>query len=100
MKTIQNPTGVILALGNTGLRNLVRSSPTMSAVPSFAAAASLPAIDVISCRLWLDRTVETRTVANVFASFPQLRGAGGTFFMLDQMQRRDILWEEGEAGGR
>ena len=99
-KVIDKPTGVVLALGNTGLRNLVRSSPTMSAVPSFAASASLPAIDVISCRLWLDRTVETRTVANVFASFPQLRGAGGTFFMLDQMQPREILWEDGEEGGR
>mmetsp|Transcript_1497 Transcript_1497/g.4278 ORF Transcript_1497/g.4278 Transcript_1497/m.4278 type:complete len:215 (+) Transcript_1497:2-646(+) len=41
----------------------------------------------MSVRLWLDRRVATRSPANVFARFEQLRGAGGTFFMLDQTQR-------------
>ena len=53
----------------------------------------------MSCRLWLDRTVATETPANVFSRFPALRGAGGTFFMLDQLQAdQEALWA-GEPQG-
>jgi len=66
----------------------------LSKYPVFSKAASLKGIDVISVRLWLDKTVETRTPANVFSRFNALRGAGGTFFMLDQLQSDSIdeLW--------
>jgi uncharacterized protein with NAD-binding domain and iron-sulfur cluster len=41
----------------------------------------------MSVRLWLNRIVPTRTPSNIFSSrFDALRGAGGTFFMLDQLQ--------------
>ena len=39
------------------------------------------------------------TPANVFSRFPGLRGAGGTFFMLDQLQPdQEALWA-GEPQG-
>lgn len=93
-ETISNIDGVVFALGNNGLKNVVNGSPDLAAVPSFAAAASLNGIDVISTRIWMDKTVKTRTPANVFAKFKQLRGAGGTFFMLDQLQEggEEDLW--------
>jgi len=61
----------------------------------------LNAIDVISVRLWLDKTVNTRTPANVFAKFDALRGAGGTFFMLEQFQTENVqdLWGGEEVQG-
>jgi hypothetical protein len=61
---------------------------------------NLKSIDVISVRLWFDKIVPTRTPANVFSRFPSLRGSGGTFFMLDQLQgNTEELWGgEGERG--
>ena len=52
---------------------------------------------MIAVRIWLDKEVATRTPANVFSKFEALRGAGGTFFMLDQLQgNTEELWG-GEA---
>eukprot|EP00980_Cylindrotheca_fusiformis_P029691 scaffold23716_cov137-Cylindrotheca_fusiformis.AAC.1 len=58
-------------------------------------------IDVISVRIWLDRYVATRTPANVFSRFEALRGAGGTFFMLDRFQKENEqgLWGDEEIQG-
>jgi uncharacterized protein with NAD-binding domain and iron-sulfur cluster len=78
--------GIVLALGSQGMQSVVSSSPDLARLPVFSAAASLKGIDVISVRLWFDRIVETRSPANVFSRFEALRGAGGTFFMLDQLQ--------------
>ena len=76
---------VVLAVGAKGLRAIVAGSPELAAgVPELAAAASLGAIDVVTTRIWLDRVVPTPHPANVLSRFTQLRGAGGTFFMLDQ----------------
>jgi hypothetical protein len=93
--------GVILALGCKGMESVVKASPDLAALPVFAKAASLRGIDVISTRIWFDRVVRTRTPANVFSRFEQLRGSGGTFFMLDQLQgNTDALWGvEGERNG-
>ena len=75
---------VVLAVGAKGMRSIVAGSPELAAAaPELAAAASLGAIDVVTTRLWLDRVVPTPHPANVLSRFPQLRGAGGTFFMLD-----------------
>jgi hypothetical protein len=98
-RRIGDAAGVVLALGAKGMTAVVNGSPLLSREPPLAAAASHAGIDVISVRLWLDRVVPTRTPANVLASFPQLRGAGGTFFMLDQLQATDAaaeaaLWGE------
>lgn len=95
--TMDNVDGVVLALGCKGMESVVRSSPDLAKIPEFALAGSLKGIDVISCRIWFDKIVPTRTPANVFSKFEALRGAGGTFFMLDQLQENDsLLWGEDE----
>jgi len=95
---IEDLDAVVLALGSGGMRAVMRGSPELAKqCPTLAAAGSLQAVDCIAVRFWLDRVVPTETPANVFANFRQLRGAGGTFFMLDQLQPdQDALWG-GEA---
>jgi len=97
--TIQDIDGIVLALGCKGMENVIRSSPDLAKLEVFSKAASLKGIDVISSRIWFDRKVETRTPANVFSKFEALRGSGGTFFMLDQLQEDDpSLWGDDEEG--
>ena len=98
---IDNVDGVILALTCKGMQGVVEKSPDLAQFPVFSQAASCSGIDVISCRLWLDQTVPTRTPANVFSRFEELRGAGGTFFMLDQLQSDSLveLWGGDEPQG-
>ena len=99
-KTIENVDGIVLALGCKGMEAVVRSSPDLARLPTFSQAASLKGIDVISVRIWLDRVVPTRTPANVFSRFDELRGSGGTFFMLDQFQgNTEDLWGGEEPQG-
>ncbi len=93
---------VVLALGAGGMKRVLASSTELSkAAPDLAASASLNAIDVVAVRLWLDKTVKTDTPVGVFAKFPELRGAGGTFFMLDQLQKDNLheLWGNDEIQG-
>jgi len=80
--------GVVLAVGAKGLRALMANSPQCAqAAPELALAGSLDAIDVVSVRLWLNTYVPVADPANVFSRFAGLQGAGGTFFMLDQLQK-------------
>eukprot|EP00957_Ditylum_brightwellii_P148842 11331485-Ditylum_brightwellii.AAC.1 len=76
------------------MQSVISSSPDWACLSKFSKAASLKGIDVISCRLYFDRKVETRSPANVFSRSEELRGAGGTFFMLDQLQDESLaqLW--------
>merc|ERR1712232_1140564 len=99
--TIDDIDGIILSVGCKGMRSIVSSSPDLARISTFANAASLQGIDVISVRLWLDSKVHTRTPANVFARFDALRGSGGTFFMLDQFQEghQEDLWGGEEPQG-
>lgn len=91
---IDDVDGVVLAVTSKGMNAIVRHSPDLARYPVFSKAASCAGIDVISVRLWLDKSVPTRTPANVFSRFEELRGAGGTFFMLDQLQSHNLreLW--------
>jgi len=90
----------VLALGAKGLKAVMGSSPTLArAAPELCRASALGGIDVVSVRLWLDKTVPTRSPANVFSRFDALRGAGGTFFMLDQLQPACNLWGEAQPQG-
>jgi len=88
--------GIVLALNGKGMANVVENSPDLAKSPTFSKAASMKnGIDVISTRIWLDQYIDTtRTPANVFSRFEALRGAGGTFFMLDQLQKDNeaALW--------
>eukprot|EP00977_Amphora_coffeiformis_P014413 scaffold4027_cov144-Amphora_coffeaeformis.AAC.1 len=100
-EVIDNVDGVVVALTCRGMQSVVASSPDLARLPVFANAASCKGIDVISTRLWLDKTVPTRTPANVFSRYSELRGAGGTFFMLDQLQKDSLpeLWGGEEPQG-
>lgn len=103
IQQIDDIDGIVLALGCQGMQSVVSSSPDLARLPVFSSAASLKGIDVISVRLWFDRIVETRSPANVFSRFEALRGAGGTFFMLDQLQGDGDgmaeLWGEADTTG-
>ena len=77
--TLSELDGCVLALGSKGLNGVMNGSPELArAAPELCRAAGMGGIDVIACRLWLDKTVATRTPANVFSRFKSLRGAGGT----------------------
>lgn len=101
--TLDDLDACVLALGSKGLKNVLAGSPEVAREsPELTRAASMQSIDVIACRLWLDKKVSTRSPANVFAKFDQLRGAGGTFFMLDQLQGtdkkgEDMLWGDSKS---
>ena len=91
----------VVFVGAKGMKSVVSNSPTLARVAPERAAASLGAIDVVAVRLWLDRFVAVEHPANVFSRFEELRGAGGTFFMLDQLQKDTEveLWGGNEPRG-
>jgi len=93
--------GCVLALGAKGMKGVVGGSPDVARMcPELSAAASLGSIDVLATRIWLDRVVPTDTPANVLSNFPEQRGAGATFFMLDQLQPDEAaLWGGEEPKG-
>ena len=86
---------VVLTVGAKGMGALLGNSPACAAAaPELVDAGNLGAIDVVSVRLWLDTYLEVADPANVFSRFEALQGAGGTFFMLDQLQKETeaALW--------
>ena len=77
--TLSDLDGCVLALGSKGLNGVMNGSPELArAAPELCRAAGMGGIDVIACRLWLDKSVATRTPANVFSRFDSLRGVGVT----------------------
>ncbi len=92
---INDVDAVVLAVGAKGMGALMGNSPECAALsPELVRASSLGAIDVVSVRLWLDRTVQVADPANVLSRFQALQGSGATFFMLDQLQMdtQQELW--------
>ena len=92
---IHDVDAVVLAVGAKGMEALMANSPECAALsPELMRAGSLGAIDVVSVRLWLDRTVPVADPANVLSRFQALQGSGATFFMLDQLQpdTQQELW--------
>ena len=93
---------VVLAVGAKGMGGLMAKSPECAALtPELVRAGRLGSIDVVSVRLWLDRTVAVADPANVFSRFAALKGAGGSFFMLDQLQAetQQDLWGDEQVQG-
>ena len=95
---IDDVDAVVLAVG-AGMGSLMAGSPQCAALaPELSRAGELGAIDVVSVRLWLDRGSRADP-ANVLSRFEALR-AGGTFFMLDQLQRETAeLWGDQPVQG-
>jgi len=91
----------VLAVGAKGMKAVVQGSPEVAKhVPELSRAASLGGVDVVAARIWLDRYIEVENPANVLSRFSNLRGAGGTFFMLDQLQPDEVaLWGGDEPQG-
>ena len=84
---IDDVDAVVLAVGARGMGSLMAQSQECAALaPELARAGELGSIDVVSVRLWLDRSIAVADPANVFSRFTALKGAGATFFMLDQLQ--------------
>mmetsp|Transcript_35297 Transcript_35297/g.82467 ORF Transcript_35297/g.82467 Transcript_35297/m.82467 type:complete len:595 (+) Transcript_35297:65-1849(+) len=100
-KHLEDLDACVLALGSKGMKSVVGGSPALARkCEELSKAAALQAIDVVSVRLWLDSTVRTTRPANVFSRFEELRGAGGSFFMLDQLQPDHAsLWGGAEVQG-
>jgi uncharacterized protein with NAD-binding domain and iron-sulfur cluster len=102
VQVIDGVDAVVLAVGAKGLKSLMAQSPELStAAPELVGAASLGSIDVVSARLWLDRTVPIAYPANVFSRFDSLKGSGATFFMLDQLHTdaQQALWGDAQPQG-
>ena len=102
VQVIDEVDAVVLAVGAKGLQSLMAQSPELSAAaPELVGAASLGSIDVVSARLWLDRTVPIAYPANVFSRFDSLKGSGATFFMLDQLHKdaQQALWGDEQPNG-
>ena len=99
---VDNVDAVVLAVGAKGMGALMANSPECAALtPELVRAGSLDSIDVVSVRLWLDRTISVADPANVFSRFSALKGAGATFFMLDQLQHdtKQALWGDQPVQG-
>jgi len=102
VQVIDEVDAVVLAVGAKGLKSLMAQSPELSkAAPELVGAASLGSIDVVSARLWLDRSIPIAYPVNVFSRFESLKGSGGTFFMLDQLHKdaQQALWGEEQPQG-
>ena len=102
VQVIDKVDALVLAVGAKGLKSLIAQSPELrTAAPELVDAASLGSIDVVSTRLWLDRTVPIAYPANVFSRFDALKGSGATFFMLDQLQKdaQEALWGDEQPLG-
>ena len=102
VQLIHDVDALVLAVGAKGLKSLMAQSPDLSkAAPELVSAAQLGSIDVVSARLWLDRDVPIAYPANVLSRFDSLKGSGGTFFMLDQLQKeaQQALWGEEQPQG-
>ena len=96
-EVIENVDAVVLAVGAKGMGALMAHSPECGALaPELVQAGRLGSIDVVSIRLWLDRHIPVVDPVNVFSRFAALRGAGATFFMLDQLQQESEqdLWAD------
>jgi uncharacterized protein with NAD-binding domain and iron-sulfur cluster len=101
VNSIDDVDACVLAVGSKGMKAILNGSPELAkSSQELSKAASLNAIDVIAVRLWLDTTVPLRTPVNVFSRFEGLRGAGGTFFSLDELQgNTPELWGGDEPQG-
>ena len=90
----------VVTVGAKGLRGIMARSDALARLaPELSRASALGSIDCLSARIWLDRVVPTRSPANVWSRFDSLQGAGGTIFMLDQLQGLEKSWGRTEGTG-
>lgn len=74
---------VIFAVGITGMKKIVASSPALRTRPEFRNLSNLGAIDVLATRLWFDRKVYIPKPSNACFGFHPT--TGWTFFDLNAL---------------
>ncbi|HLO84299.1 MAG TPA: FAD-dependent oxidoreductase, partial [Nostocaceae cyanobacterium] len=74
---------VIFAVGVTGMKKIVASSPSLQSKPEFRNLSNLGAIDVLATRLWFDRKVNIPLPSNACFGFDET--TGWTFFDLNAL---------------
>ncbi|MGK7892022.1 MAG: FAD-dependent oxidoreductase [Leptolyngbyaceae cyanobacterium] len=74
---------VIFAVGVTGMKKIVASSPSLQRYPEFCQLANLGAVDALATRLWFDRKVRVPLPSNACFGFDNT--TGWTFFDLNTL---------------
>jgi uncharacterized protein with NAD-binding domain and iron-sulfur cluster len=74
---------VIFAVGVTGMKKIVASSPSLQRYPEFCQLGNLGAVDVLATRLWFDRNVTIPLPSNACFGFDNT--TGWTFFDLNAL---------------
>lgn len=74
---------VIFAVGITGMKKIVSSSPSLQSRKEFRNLNNLGAIDVVATRLWFDRKIEIPRPSNACFGFDAT--TGWTFFDLNAL---------------
>ncbi|WP_017318104.1 hydroxysqualene dehydroxylase [Mastigocladopsis repens] len=74
---------VIFAVGITGMKKILSSSPTLQSRQEFRNVSNLGAIDVLATRLWFDRKIHIPLPSNACFGFDST--TGWTFFDLNAL---------------
>lgn len=75
---------VIFAVGITGMKKIVASSPSLQTRAEFRNVSNLGGIDVLAVRLWFDRKINIPLPSNACFGFDDT--TGWTFFDLNALQ--------------
>lgn len=75
---------VIFAVGITGMKKIVASSPSLQSRAEFRNVTNLNGIDVLAVRLWFDRKINIPLPSNACFGFDDT--TGWTFFDLNALQ--------------
>jgi uncharacterized protein with NAD-binding domain and iron-sulfur cluster len=75
---------VIFAVGITGMKKIVASSPSLQSRAEFRNTSNLNGIDVLATRLWFDRKINIPLPSNACFGFDDT--TGWTFFDLNALQ--------------
>jgi uncharacterized protein with NAD-binding domain and iron-sulfur cluster len=78
-----NADAVIFAVGITGMKKIVSSSPSLQSREEFRNLGNLGAIDVLATRLWFDRKIDVPRPSNACFGFDTT--TGWTFFDLNAL---------------
>ncbi|QDL10555.1 amine oxidase [Brasilonema octagenarum UFV-E1] len=74
---------VVFAVGITGMKKILSSSPSLQKRDEFRNLSNLGAIDVLATRLWFDRKISIKRPSNACFGFD--RTTGWTFFDLNAL---------------
>jgi uncharacterized protein with NAD-binding domain and iron-sulfur cluster len=82
---------VIFAVGITGIKKIVSSSPSLQSREEFRNLSNLGAIDVLATRLWFDRKIDIPRPSNACFGFDEYRHEPGTVIEADFYHANQFL---------